>query len=104
MNTYLVVFSINLSDALKDRYDATVEAIGRLNCETVQFNKTCFLVKWHSGKRDTLRDIITEEIKKNGSDGRVLVVEVLGSAWSCYWDTSDKSLGKRLRNIISKDV
>ena len=106
MEAYLVTFALDPGKGLEQRYNDAVEACNRFaDCRggrIVKFTKTTFVIKCGSGKRDTIRDTITRAIQRGGSDGRVLVVEITGSAWTCHWeDHSNLETGKELRSLIS---
>ena len=106
METYLVTFALDPGKGLEQRYEDAVEACKRFaDCRgggVVQFTKTCLIVKCGSRKRDAIRDAVTRAIQRGGSDGRVLVVEISGAAWTCHWeDYGRQETGKELRNLIS---
>ena len=109
METYIVSFSLEVSKDLKQRYEAIVEKlkglVSKKESDVVQFTKTCFLVRYFNRKRDFIRDLVTKELKKGNSDGRVLVIEVARSAWTCHWEdkNNDAELGRKLRKMISEE-
>lgn len=110
METYLVTFALQAGKNLKERYDGVLECLSNLAREKkggnlVKFSKTCFLLRYPAGRRDYIRDAVTKCLRKDSLDGRVLVIEVLYSAWTCHWEDSvgdAAELGKRLKQIISE--
>ena len=96
--TYLISFSIDINDNLFKQYKAVVETLKELGKDDSlqEFSKTTL-------NRDRIRDSLTNAMKKNGSDGRVLVMDVKLSGWAGHFHDSDGEMVRWLKKYVSMD-
>lgn len=102
--TYLISFSIDINDNLFKQYKAVVETLKELGKDDSlqEFSKTTYLLS-STLNRDRIRDSLTNAIRKNGSDGRVLVMDVKLSGWAGHFHDSDGEMVRWLKKYVSMD-
>ena len=102
--TYLITFSIDINDNLLKQHKAVVETLEELgkNGNLLQYSRITYLLN-STLNRDKIRDSLTNAMKRNGSDGRVLVIDVKLSGWAGHFHDSDGEMVGWLKKYVSMD-
>lgn len=103
MDTLLILFSLDPTENLRERYESLINLISSFGSEYLEFTKTAWFVRTKLNK-NTVRDQLLKEMKRTGSDGRVMVLEVGLTGWSMHvHDRGDENIGDWIKRFVSGD-
>ena len=91
---YVVTFSFDITEDLKSRYDSFLEKLKSIGKYQLITRTSLFLET--SKLESNIRDTLTEELKRTGSNGTVLVIRVYNPSWALH--TSSNSLFSYVKN------
>ena len=104
MDTFLILFTLDCSNDLEERYKRLVDLIKSLGTNYLEFTRNGWFLRTRSGI-NTVRDRLLRELNSSGNDGRLIIVDVGLVGWSAHIpEKESKDIAKWLmKNISGED-
>lgn len=107
METYIVTFSFNSAEKLKEKYEAVVGKIAELGnyskkCSYIQLTKTSFGLRT-SKDADFIRNSLWTILKRFDDEGYIFVIEITMQGWSGHYPDSRSDISKWLKQHVTRE-